>query len=88
MQRKRLLCESCKAENLILKKGANELDHSHAPNLEEVSALKVIRNIKRKAEENPEAVPSQILRYTERIPLVKITNLLVKITSDTSAVWI
>ena len=50
------------AENLAIVKGGNPEDHLHAPNIEEVNALKVVRSVKRRAEEHPEAPPAQILR--------------------------
>lgn len=36
--------------------------HSHAPNAEEVSALKIVNKIKRTADEHPEAPTVQIIR--------------------------
>ena len=51
------------AENLIIKKKQLDEDHSsHAPNIEEVKALKIVNKLKRKAVENPEQPPAQILR--------------------------
>ena len=47
---------------LIIVKGGNSEDHLHAPNIEEVNALKVVRSVKRRAEEHSEAPPAQILR--------------------------
>ena len=37
-------------------------DHKHAPNLEEVAAVKIVARSKRRAEEHPETLPAQILR--------------------------
>lgn len=42
--------------------GTNKTLHSHAPNIEEIKALKIENKIKRKAEDHPEAPPAQILR--------------------------
>jgi len=49
-------------QNIIIHKGPQSSIHNHAPNLEEVYALKVMTDIKRKASEHPEAPPAQILR--------------------------
>jgi len=49
-------------KNIIIHKGPQNSIHNYAPYLEEVYALKVMTNIKRKASEIPEAPPAQILR--------------------------
>ena len=39
----------------------SEKEHDHAPNPEEVDALKIRARLKRRAEEHPEAPPAQML---------------------------
>ena len=51
------------AENLIIKQKPLDENHSsHAPNIEEVKALKIVNTLKRKAVENLEQPLAQILR--------------------------
>lgn len=49
-------------QSIIIHKGPAKFEHNHAPNLEEVNALKIMTDLKRKATEHPEAPPAQILR--------------------------
>lgn len=53
------------ADNLRLVKGSPD-DHLHAPVPDQVKAEKVINHLKRQAESQPEAPPSQILRTSLR----------------------
>lgn len=50
------------SENLEILRGGSDDDHLHAPNIEEVKALKITTSIKRTAAAHPEAPPAQILR--------------------------
>lgn len=43
-------------------KGGDQSDHSHPPSVEEAEAERIKNQLKRKAEEHPEAGPAQILR--------------------------
>lgn len=49
-------------EPLIVFKGPRESPHSHPPNQEECGAEVIKSGLKRKAEENPEQPPAQIIR--------------------------
>lgn len=45
-----------------IEKGPQQSEHNHAPNSEEVQALKIVNRIKRVADEHPETPAVQILR--------------------------
>ncbi|CAD7001080.1 unnamed protein product [Ceratitis capitata] len=49
-------------ENIIILKGGDASVHKHPPNRDECEAEVVKANLKRKAEDNPEQPPAQILR--------------------------
>jgi len=48
--------------------GGKNDDHTHAPNREEVEALKITCGVKRTASQHPEAPPAQILRRLQDVP--------------------
>ncbi|KAL7287469.1 hypothetical protein TKK_0018570 [Trichogramma kaykai] len=49
---------------ITVKKGGDAESHepAHAPNPDEVEALRILSNLKRKAAEHPEAPPSRLMR--------------------------
>ena len=51
--------------SLLIKKGGKIEDHNHAPNREEVKALKIVSSLKISACDHPERPPSAILRITQ-----------------------
>lgn len=56
-------------ENIVVRKGpfGPEVSaHQHAPNLEEVEALKRLNNLKRTAADNPDAPPALLVRNALR----------------------
>lgn len=55
-------------EEIVVYRGPAESPHLHAPNQEEVSAVRLTQTLKRKAADNPGQPPSQILRA--ELPLV------------------
>ena len=57
----------CDGATLSIRRHSLE-DHSHAPNREEVEALRLVTGIKRKAAEHPEAPPVQIMRSLQNVP--------------------
>ena len=56
------------AGDLVVLKKCKLEDHTHAPNREEVNALKSTAGIKRAAVDHPEAPPVQIMRRLDTIP--------------------
>lgn len=52
----------------MVRKGPDKSEHSHAPDREEINALKLIGGSKRRAEEHPEIVPIKIVRAIQNVP--------------------
>ena len=51
--------------NLEVRKGGASKSHNHAPNREEVAALKIIAKIKRDASKHPERPPTAVMRVLQ-----------------------
>ena len=49
-------------DNLIIIKGPQQSPHNHAPDREEIEAIRIGGRLKRLAQEHPELPPAQILR--------------------------
>lgn len=48
--------------NVVIRKGGDPASHSHAPNPEEVEALRLMGTVKRAAADHPERPPSAVMR--------------------------
>lgn len=56
-------------------RGGNLDEHSHAPNREEVEALRVLTGIKRKASEHPDMPPVRIMQVLQDVPNAVLAEL-------------
>lgn len=54
--------------NIVVKKGGDVESHNHAPNPEEVQALKLLTSMTRQASEHPDEPPSRIMRRLQDAP--------------------
>ena len=62
-------------QTVKLLRAVKDDDHTHAPNVEEVTALRIVRGMKRRASEHPETPPVQVLRCLQEVPSAVLSQL-------------